>query len=710
MRTTLLTLLAAVILSTASAADADAVREEHAQTGKSVPPDWAAFSKSHCLRCHNAAKRSGDFRVDDLTDPGDQAERWTAVRDQLRDGLMPPPKEPRPDANRVRALTAWISSRLGVAAPRLPNQGNLVPHELLFGKPAEPTPGSAPRVWRLSPEAYLGFLRSVHRGRLDQAGAVQPFSLEGERGIRDFAELYAIDEPGTEILVRNAAAIVDAQSAHTIKDGRLQGRNDTVREFVELMNPVVEPTRKQLETAVQTQYRMAIGRRAEADEVERLLGLYDNCAAAGDRPGAVKTMLQAVLLKADAMYRSELGAGAGERRMLAPAELALALSLALGHQREAGVAQAAAKGELTTREQVAAHVKRMLDDPKFAKPRLLGFFREYFEYHKAVDVFKEKPVAFKHAPATLVADTDRLVLHVLAQDQDVLRRLLTTRETFVNFSVRQNKQTRRDEPQPAVQPDRPDKNGRGGAAAPEHVYGFAEWPAVQPATFPEEGRIGILMQPSWLAAWSTNFENDPVRRGRWVRERLLGGTVPDLPIGVAAQVPDEPHRTYRDRLTVTRADGCWKCHRHMDELGLPFEQFDHYGRFRRVEPVLDREATARNVDKKGAPLGRVLRDAELVTTGTIAGTGDATLDGPVRDPRELLTRIAGSDRARQVFIRHAFRYFMGRNESPTDAAVLQAADRAYRESGGSFKALVTSLLTSDAFLYRTTATRTGDRK
>ena len=44
---------------------------------------------------------------------------------------------------------------------------------------------------------------------------------------------------------------------------------------------------------------------------------------------------------------------------------------------------------------------------------------------------------------------------------------------------------------------------------------------------------------------------------------------------------------------------------------------------------------------------------------------------------------------------------MGRNETLHDAPVLQAAHRAYRDSGGSMKALITSLVTSDAFLYRT---------
>ena len=43
---------------------------------------------------------------------------------------------------------------------------------------------------------------------------------------------------------------------------------------------------------------------------------------------------------------------------------------------------------------------------------------------------------------------------------------------------------------------------------------------------------------------------------------------------------------------------------------------------------------------------------------------------------------------------------MGRNETFNDSPVLIAADKAYLENGGSFRALVISLLTSDSFLYR----------
>jgi len=173
---------------------------------------------------------------------------------------------------------------------------------------------------------------------------------------------------------------------------------------------------------------------------------------------------------------------------------------------------------------------------------------------------------------------------------------------------------------------------------------------------------------------------------------------------VAAMIPDEKHRTLRDRVTsATHADRCWKCHQYMDNLGLPFENFDHYGRFLASEPVLDTEATAQNVDKKGNPLGEVFREVALDTSGAIELTGDPKLDGPVKDPRELVTRLASSDRCRQVWIRHAFRYYLGRNETLADAATLQAADRAYLDSGGSFRALLVSLLSSDSFLSRASA-------
>ena len=88
-------------------------------------------------------------------------------------------------------------------------------------------------------------------------------------------------------------------------------------------------------------------------------------------------------------------------------------------------------------------------------------------------------------------------------------------------------------------------------------------------------------------------------------------------------------------------------------------------------------------------------------TGWIDRTGVKELDGKrVNGPAELMAVLARSEHVEQVFVRHAFRYFMGRNESLGDANTLQDAHVAYRKSGGSFRALVESLLASDSFLMR----------
>ncbi|MFM8725233.1 MAG: DUF1585 domain-containing protein, partial [Planctomycetaceae bacterium] len=89
-------------------------------------------------------------------------------------------------------------------------------------------------------------------------------------------------------------------------------------------------------------------------------------------------------------------------------------------------------------------------------------------------------------------------------------------------------------------------------------------------------------------------------------------------------------------------------------------------------------------------------------SGELTDSGDRQLDGEFHNALELIHKLAESDKVRQVMIRHVFRYFMGRNETLADSKTLISADRAYQESGGSFNALLISLLSSDSFLYRKT--------
>ena len=131
----------------------------------------------------------------------------------------------------------------------------------------------------------------------------------------------------------------------------------------------------------------------------------------------------------------------------------------------------------------------------------------------------------------------------------------------------------------------------------------------------------------------------------------------------------------------------------MNPIGLTFETFDHFGRYRTFEPVLDLVATAANVDSKGKPKGNIMQRIPVNASGTVA---DRDFDNAV----SMIHALAKTDRARQMFVRYTFRYFLGRNEELSDSPTLIRADQDYQKSGGSFRRLVKSLLTSDSFLYR----------
>ena len=229
-----------------------------------------------------------------------------------------------------------------------------------------------------------------------------------------------------------------------------------------------------------------------------------------------------------------------------------------------------------------------------------------------------------------------------------------------------------------------------------------DWPVEQPFEMPGDQRAGMLTHPAWLAAHSVNDGNDPVRRGRWVQEKLLAGVIQDVPPDVDANVPNDPHKTLRERMEPLRAERCWRCHRKMNPLGEPFEVFDDWGRYRsNVYFNEDGEI----VHRRGQQFEKWLAEGKLTerridATGEIRGSGDPQVDGKVNDAIEMIHRIGHSARARQSFIRHLFRYFMGRNEMLSDSQTLVAAENAYLENGGSFKALVVSLLSSDSFVYR----------
>ena len=522
----------------------------------------------------------------------------------------------------------------------------------------------------------------------------------------------------------------------------------TPQEFAAVALADSSPADAELDAAIAKMFDLVIEWRPTGADLDKYRSLIRSAIAEAGNAEGLRLGLVAIAISPAAIYRGELGSGEPDehgRRMLGPADLAYAISYALTDQRpDAGLLEAAASGRLASRDDAARELARIWDDAEIAKPRILRFFHEFFGYHHAPKVFKDTARFkgdYRNVPAKLVEDADTLVMHIVGEDREVFARLLTTERYFVahsgdNEAERESNRalkefynylkdkgwedfpyaTPKEHAERARQISRkifshpngnvvkswmryltkcdenkvnpvPMQNGRDFLKLYNLDERTFDFPVEQPFVLAKGERAGVLMHPAWLIAHSLNLDNDPVRRGKWVRERLLAGTVPEVPISVDARIPEDPHKSLRDRFAVVREDSyCWRCHERINPLGMAFETFDDFGLHRR------------GVERLGARGETV----PVNSTGLLEGTGVPGLDGEVSGPVDMIGRIARSDRARQSFVRHAFRYWMGRNETLADSATLIAADRAYLENGGSFRALVLSLLTSDSFLYRKT--------
>jgi hypothetical protein len=529
-----------------------------------------------------------------------------------------------------------------------------------------------------------------------------------------------------------------------------------------------------------------------------------------DRQKAIGKLIESLVLSTEFAYRDEFGQGESDehgRRMMSSRNASYALSYALTDASPGeAMIKAVGEGLLSSRKDYEREIRRILKNREqwyiidenvqatnlnssaTNQPiRKLRFFREFFGYPKAQNVFKDDSRfgAGRHdqAVSRLIDEADMWVEHILEKDENVFEELLTS-EKFYLYHSGDNKVMGAGSGQlkkvykyfkkfdwKTWEPDdiSPHKafmltiwefsKVRGGdnksllntlkrmMTALEHHFekgqtngmpymkvsmGFwhggnvvgrtgqqmrgeqvtsywnIDWktwdyPTSQPAAI--LNRKGLLTHPAWLIAHSQNLETDPIHRGKWIREKLLAGTIPDVPITVDAVIPPDHNMTLRQRMeNRTGEEYCWRCHQKMDPLGFPFEMYDDFGRFRTQENLehpenLIKEAKRGETNEFGASLP-VYKTLPVDPTGVLSGTGNAILDGDVQDAFDLIDRLAKSDKVRQSIIRHAFRYFLGRNETLSDSKTLMEADQAYLKNNGSFDEVIVSLLTSDSFIFR----------
>jgi hypothetical protein len=118
------------------------------------------------------------------------------------------------------------------------------------------------------------------------------------------------------------------------------------------------------------------------------------------------------------------------------------------------------------------------------------------------------------------------------------------------------------------------------------------------------------------------------------------------------------------------------CHQYMNELGKPFELYNHAGFVR--------------VDDRGPPDG----------SATLTNAPDPALNRTYTSAQDLTAALASSEYVKRCVIRQTFRFFAGRDETLADACVLADMEAAYDGRDGSFVEMLGVLAGHDALRMR----------
>jgi mono/diheme cytochrome c family protein len=339
-------------------------------------------------------------------------------------------------------------------------------------------------------------------------------------------------------------------------------------------------------------------RRPLSDEEQRVY-IEQQFAEAPDAEAAVRRVVLLVLKSPRFLYRE---AGMGQFDAYARAAW---LSYGLWDSLpDAPLLEAAARGELATREQIAAQTERMVADPR-TKAKVREFLHQWLNLDRFHDVSKDAEL-FPGFDAALASDL-RTSLDLFLQDavwgeSSDFRQLLLADSIFVN-----------------------------GRLAKFYGIDLPEDAEFQRVPFEPERRAGVLTHPLLLTGFAYHSTSSPIHRGVFISRSVLGRFLKPPPEAVAPLAPDlHPDLTTRQRVEIqTQATSCQTCHGLINPLGFPLEHFDAVGRFRS-------EDRGKPVDASGAYLSR---------TGERAQFNGA---------RDLATYLAASDETHAAFVEQLF--------------------------------------------------------
>ena len=199
---------------------------------------------------------------------------------------------------------------------------------------------------------------------------------------------------------------------------------------------------------------------------------------------------------------------------------------------------------------------------------------------------------------------------------------------------------------------------------------------------PDGLRGGLLTQASVLMANSTGEDSHPIKRGVWIRERLLDDPPapppPDVP-NLNRQNPDFASLSLKEQLVAHREnEACARCHRSIDPWGIALEEFDATGLYRKQSQRKDgRKMVAYDIDAEATlPDGHRIHGLKELKEYLLAEKRE-------RFARAVVTRL--------------LTYALSRSLELTDYETVDSLTAEFIRSDFQLRKLIHSIAASEAF-------------
>lgn len=197
---------------------------------------------------------------------------------------------------------------------------------------------------------------------------------------------------------------------------------------------------------------------------------------------------------------------------------------------------------------------------------------------------------------------------------------------------------------------------------------------------------GVLGQAAVMMATANGVDTQPVIRGVWVLENIIGDPPPPPPMAVPAITPDTTGaKSPKDLLKAHASEtSCAGCHKKIDPIGFALENFDAVGRWRTHYPIDTTNAKGQRVTEDGP---------EIDSTGQLP---DGTQLNDVTDLKRWL--VANVDQFSECLSEKLLTYATGRPPNYVERKEIEHIVESNHANGNGFKDLLLALIQSESFL------------